>query len=138
MLKTVLLFALASSLAACSLFEGQPEYSGPSDYAYTLSVGCFCLVTGPLRITVQGGVVTRVEELSVRESDDPVVDDILAERSITLVELGALVRRARLTADAVEVEYDPTYGFPASVSIDYERNATDDEIRYTVTDYTPL
>ena len=138
MLKTVLLLALASSLAACSLTESQPEYSGPSDYAYTLNVGCFCIVTGPIRITVEDGEVTGVEELAERERDEPAVDDVVAERSVTLVELGDIVRRARREADKVDVEYDPTYGFPTSVAIDWYKDAVDDEIGYTVSDFTPL
>ena len=138
MLKSALLFVLASSLAACSLFDGQPEYSGPDDYVYTLNVGCFCLATGPLRITVRDGEVSDVETLDAWRRDDPWYDDAVEDRSMTLVELEALVRRARRTADDVEVEYDPTYGFPVSVSIDWYRDAVDDEIGYTVSDYTPL
>jgi len=36
------------------------------------------------------------------------------------------------------VDYDPTYGFPASIVIDRIRNAVDDEVYYEAKDFTPL
>jgi hypothetical protein len=38
-------------------------------------------------------------------------------------------------SDAVQVAYDPTYGFPHAVEVDKVRDAIDDEYSYTVTGF---
>jgi hypothetical protein len=134
--RSLAILALASSIAACSLFDQHPTYSGPDDYAYTLNVGCFCPYVGPLRITVQDDAVVDVRQLDPRE-DQGNVETLINEWARTLAELEAEVDRARREADKVEVEYDPVFGFPTSISIDWIRDAVDDEISYTVSDYTP-
>jgi len=139
MIKRLLLVALASSWAACSMFEERASYTGPDDYAYTLSVSCFCIVTGPIRITVENGVL--VDAVALDPSflqENPNADAEIRERAITLVELVDRVRDAQRTADGFEADYDPTYGFPVVASIDYDKRATDDEVTYRVRDYTPL
>ena len=135
-MKPALLPVLSSALAACSAFDSGPEYSGPDDYAYTLRVPCFCLVTGPLRVTVRDGEVTDVVPLGALHLDAPYVQATVEERALTLVELSDLVRRARHAP--YEVEVGPAYGYPTDVSIDPERNATDDEVGYSVRDFAPL
>ena len=41
-------------------------------------------------------------------------------------------------ADEVTVTYDRTYGFPVEVTIDYVKEATDDELYLTVSDFEVL
>ena len=41
-------------------------------------------------------------------------------------------------ADKTTIEYDPTYGFPTEVAIDWIELATDDEIYLTLTNFEPL
>ncbi len=41
-------------------------------------------------------------------------------------------------ADDIKVQYDPTYGFPSGVQIDFSRNAADDELSLSVSDFRPL
>lgn len=129
---------VAIAFSGCSLLESRPDYTGPSDYAYTLRVGCFCPYVGPLRITVQNGEVVGVRQLEPIDGGPQNVQDWINKQAMTLVELDALVDRALREADDVDVEYDPTYGFPANVYIDWYKDAVDDEIGYTVTDYTPF
>lgn len=138
-MRALLLLTLASVvLGGCSLFGDDEGYSGPDDYAYTLHVGCFCVVTGPLHITVRDGEVTDVELLEPSEDAPPPSEEEIAERALTLVELSDLAARARREADDVDVRYDPTYGHPIELSIDWRSNATDDEFTYTASDYEPL
>ena len=122
-------------MAACSLLESHPDYTGPDDYAFTLTVGCFCPYVGPLRITVENSEVVDVRQLDPVDGGPENVQPWIEEQAMTLEELDALVDRARREADKVEVEYDPTYGFPTDVSIDWYRDAVDDEIGYTVRDF---
>lgn len=130
------LLAAVLTLGGCSWFDARPTYSGPDDYAFTLRVGCFCPYAGPLRITVADGEVVEVRQLEPQEGQGDLqawIDD----QAMTLDELNELVERARREADDVDVTYDPTYGFPTDVYIDWYKDAVDDEIGYTVTDYTP-
>jgi len=36
---------------------------------------------------------------------------------------------------SVEIEYDKTYGFPTLISIDYIKDAIDDEVTYMYSDF---
>ncbi|HET9589034.1 MAG TPA: DUF6174 domain-containing protein, partial [Anaerolineales bacterium] len=41
-------------------------------------------------------------------------------------------------ADQVTVTYDPTYGFPVDITIDYVEEAIDDELYLIVSNFEPL
>jgi hypothetical protein len=41
-------------------------------------------------------------------------------------------------ADEVTVKYDPTYGFPTEATIDVEKQATDDELYLTLSNFEQL
>lgn len=49
----------------------------------------------------------------------------------------SMVRTQYRLADHVSVTYDRTYGFPAQVSVDPDRNAIDDEWSFGVTRFRP-
>ena len=134
----LLLVLAASLLGGCSLFGDDPGYTGPADYAFTLNVGCFCAYTGPLRITVYEDEVVDVRLLNPPEQRDESFERIIEERSLTLSDLVEIAHRAEQEADDVEVTYDPTYGFPTSIAIDWYREMADDEISYSVSDYEAL
>ena len=42
------------------------------------------------------------------------------------------------SADRVHAEFDPVFHYPSSVFIDYETAVFDDELSYTISDFTPL
>ena len=130
------LLVLLAALSGCSLTDSRPDYTGPTDYAYTLRVSCFCIPIGPLRISVLNDTVVDVRQLEPQSSEGT-VDDWINELAMTLDELDALVDCALREAADVQVTYDPTYGFPSEVSIDWIEDAVDDEISYTVTEYSP-
>jgi hypothetical protein len=41
-------------------------------------------------------------------------------------------------AERLEVAYDPTYGFPTEVTIDFVEQVADDELYLSVTGFEPL
>ena len=45
--------------------------------------------------------------------------------------------RIALVADEVLIDYDPQFGFPTSISIDFSLETADDEIIIEVSDFTP-
>jgi hypothetical protein len=49
--------------------------------------------------------------------------------------LFAVVEEAATEADELDTEFDATYGFPTSISIDWIENAVDDEVAYVMQDF---
>jgi hypothetical protein len=132
-MRLSLLAALVVSLGGCSAFGDEgPRYTGPDDYAYTLTVTCYCILPGPLRVTVRDGEVAGAERLA--ETDLPDAEG----EGTTLADLTALARRALREADRVDVTYDPTYGYPTDLYIDWDEGIADEEVGYTVTDFEAL
>ena len=131
-MRFVLPLTLATLVAGCDADGRAVGYSGPADYAYTLRVACYCVYTGPTRVTVREGEVARAEALADLGGTPQSTVDAVAQ---TLAELSAIAARAEREADHVTVQVDPTYGFPTELSIDWTAAAADDEVTYTATDY---
>lgn len=55
---------------------------------------------------------------------------------LTVEDVFARVVEALGDADQVDVTYDETYGFPATLRVDHDEDAIDDENYYTVVDFT--
>ena len=147
MKKTLLLFAtLALLMSSCSILPNRALASARdrwrnanvSHYRYNLAVGCFCAFTQkmPLTVEVQDGKLRSM----VYKDGTPVSAEetqIFAPYS-TMDSLFDFTGETLRKADDVKVDYDPAYGFPASVQIDFIRNAADDELTLTVTNFQPL
>lgn len=130
--------ALALLLVVAAACDGAgPEYSGPADYAYTLTVSCFCIPLGPLRVTVLDDAVVDVVALDAPDGSEghPEFEDAIRDAALTLAELSELAARAEREAAEVRVEYDPVRGYPTLLSIDWHAGIADDEVYYTATDY---
>jgi hypothetical protein len=111
--------------------------AGSDDYAFTLTSSCGeRLLIGTYRVTVTDGTITEVvgvDETGVRIAGE---GHDLASQIPTLDELQ--VRVLDTDADDVtEATFDPSTGYPASVTFDPEPQAIDDEECYVVTDYAP-
>jgi len=146
----VLAVPVAASLAACASSEGSAvepataasasaawAAAGADDYAYTLTSSCGeRFLYGTYRVTVTGGEITDVVGLD--ETAERLVGEgrDLSEDIPTLAELQVRVLDTDKD-DVSEVSFDPTTGFPASVTFDPEPRAVDDEECYVVTDYAP-
>jgi hypothetical protein len=110
--------------------RSQWERQGLSNYAYTLNVACFCPYLGPVRVDVRADSVYRAMLVDTGlEIADPDSFNIK-----TIDGLFEVLERALKEADEVEVDYDAQYGFPTLISIDYYKDAVDDEISYRATD----
>ncbi|WP_431474086.1 DUF6174 domain-containing protein [Marinobacter sp. KM021] len=106
---------------------------GVMGYEVTIEQTCFCPpdLLQPMRVTVREGKVIDIEGLE-QPLNHP---DILDERRLTIEGLLDLVEQARGSADKLLVEYDPHYGFPASLEVDYSPFIADDEFSYRLTDF---
>jgi hypothetical protein len=104
-------------------------------YRFTLTLGCFCLESGPYLIEVQSGEIVAFEPLGEHE----IPGDSLDRARLTIDDLFGFISEAFADdADEITVEYDPALGYPTSISIDYVREAVDEEIGYTVSDFVRL
>lgn len=135
------LVAVALAAAGCeNTFESHEQRElwkeqGIRDYQFQYFVSCFCGFTGPnpALITVQNGVVTKVEN-----PDSPA-----AVANVngwpTIDSLFAIVDRARESKAALlDVDYDETYHYPEVISIDLVERTADDEVTYRVQKFIPL
>jgi hypothetical protein len=117
-----------------SLWESQAI----QHYRFNLNVGCFCPWNAlmPLTIEVQNG---KIASMVASNGGDisPYLDTFRAHATIEslfdLVDSAISKRVYKLV-----VQYDPKYGFPASIDIDPSRLIMDDETSYSVTNFGVL
>ena len=110
--------------------------AGLRDYEFEFRRICFCLpeATEPVRITVRNAVVSSVirtrdgQPTSINVASWPTVDSLFVE----------IQRRIDDDAERLEVEYDPTYGYPRSMTVDILAMAADDEYWVSATNLRRL
>jgi len=150
-MKKLILIVMALLLAACAsvnalgnqseIEQNQAKWQDAaiSHYRYDLSISCFCVFTQdmPLNIEVQDGKVVSMQYKSGKEIDPSLLElfEKYATIDRTFAELKADLNGA---ADEVIAKYDPTHGFPTQVTIDVEKQATDDELYLTLSNFEKL
>jgi hypothetical protein len=112
------------------------EAQGVDDYRYVARRGCYCPseVTSPVIVQVRNGEVVSL----VYEESGEAVEVTYSGLWLPLEGVFDIVQEA-LDREAVDVtvHYDPEYGFPREVGVDYSENIADEEIGYTVEDFEP-
>ena len=109
------------------------EAHEPASYTYTLRINCFCPpeYTGPVRVEVLNGEPVSVTYIEDGEATAP---DMFA-RYDTLDKIFDLIADACARgAYEISAEYDPEFGYPTSVYIDYLEYAIDEELGVVVSD----
>lgn len=149
MRKTLSLLWLLVVLTSCTLLDQgddltrltehrqQWEAHRITDYRYTLQILCFCPpeIRQPVVIEVRNDATVSITAVE----SGAVVDLEHFKRLDTIEELFDLIEAALIgKAARVDVTYDPTWGFPTHISIDHVKDAIDDEVEYTVTEFTIL
>ncbi len=142
--RIFIVFVLVLLLSACSggsLQSNREKWDSQavSHYRFNLSIGCFCPYHEimPLTIEVKDGQVVSMTDVN----GQTVREEFRAnfEEAATIERLFAIVEEAASGgADEVKVEYDAAYGFPSSISIDYIKEAMDDEISYHILNFEVL
>jgi len=148
-MKKLIIIFIVLVLTACS-FGSQTELSRNQDkwqhadithYRFELNVGCFCAFRNqmPVTVEVQNGEIVSIAgtDGSVITTDDPSYEYIARYATIDRLfsELGSnSVRKA----DDLTVKYDTTYGFPSETSIDFIKDAVDDELYLSASAFEPL
>ena len=147
-MKRYLLFltALALLLSACSTIAGSQlstarnrwQAAHIGHYRYSLRVACFCAFSDrmPLTVEVQSG---HVVSMAYRDGTPVLPQDQPTFASYqTLDALFQFTDESIRQAQSSQVSYDPTYGFPTNVQLDFSQNVADDELTVSVGDFQPL
>ena len=99
---------------------------GLTDYTFDVVRICYCQFVADVRVTVKDGVITGVTELASEVARDP-------ETFRTIDGLFDLVQDAYdRDAHEVQVEFDPSRGYPTRIWIDYVLMIADEEMGFTL------
>jgi cytochrome oxidase Cu insertion factor (SCO1/SenC/PrrC family) len=137
-------FLLFLALTACAgkteLKENQQKWAtqNVSHYKFEVTIGCNCPWYNlmPLKIEVEDGQV-----ISMTDNNGQPPPANYAEtfnRVASIENLFAILDKAIGSASKVTVSYDPDYGYPKSIVIDYSKMVYDDEIGYYVKSFEAL
>jgi hypothetical protein len=143
------LMALVLSACAAAAVSGSQTEIGQnqqkwqdaniSHYRFHLSISCFCVFVEnmPLIIEVEDGKMVSMEFHNGKEIDPSLLE--LFNKYATIDQIFAELEAGQNgAADEVTVKYDPTYGFPTEATIDVVKEATDDELYLTISDFEVL
>lgn len=150
-MKKLILIVMALILTACASAnalgnqseieqnQGKWQDANISHYRYNLSISCFCVFTQdmPLVIEVKDGKVVSMEFQSGKEIDQSLLELFNKYATIDRV-FAELKTDLNGAADEVIAKYDPTHGFPTEVTIDVNKQATDDELYLTLSNFEKL
>lgn len=117
------------------------ESQGYDTYAYTLERSCFC-APGRLsaRVIVRGDTISALEDW---RADGEPVDSFPWEgeptRFHTIDQLFDFIQQAEDgTIDSYSATYDSTFGYPTTLSLDFDQRTADEELYYTARDLQPM
>lgn len=111
------------------------------DYRFQLMVGCFCPISSimPITVEVRNGQVTSMTDVNgtLISPKDPGADFFVQYTTIARIYDELTSSRFR-DADKITISYDPTYAFPATISVDFIEMAVDDELYLSVSGFEVL
>ena len=105
------------------------EAQGLQNYTYDVQRVCFCPFREGVRVTVSNGSVAGATDLATGE----VLEPSEVQFYLTIDGLFDLVQNAYdRNAHEVQVEFDPSRGYPTRIYIDYLENVIDEELGFTL------
>jgi hypothetical protein len=148
-MKKLILLTLIVILTACSFGTSTEleknlqtwQDSGITHYRFSLNIGCFCAFRNQMPVTVE---VQNDEIISMTYPDGTLV--ATTDPNYEIFSRHATIERifseleAGLAGDAdeVTVTYDSAHGFPSDIYFDYIKDAIDDELSLTVSEFEVL
>jgi hypothetical protein len=148
-MKNITLLFLVLILAACSagggteLSNNQQKWqdSGITHYRFELNVSCFCAFRSqmPATVEVQDGEIVSIigADGNPISLTDPLNEFVLSYATIDRL-FSELESDSLKDADKLTVTYDPEYGFPSQIDIDFIELAIDDELYISASAFEPL
>ena len=143
-LLTLIVILTACSGAAPSELESNRQTwqdSGVTHYRFSLNVGCFCAFRNQMPITVE---VQNEEIISMTYPDGTLIVETdpnygIFSQHATIERLFSELEAGQSgDADEVTVTYDSTRGFPSEIYFDYIKEAADDELSLSVSNFEAL
>lgn len=145
MFKILVVFALTLSLSACMAAKEKPDKSAFNaqqsldkhllqwkkakihDYTYEFRRSCFCLqdYTKPVLISVKKGKITQA---FLKENNKPLTDELKGNRQTINMLFLAIQDAIDKKAHNIKVKYNKQYGYPMSISVDYNEQIADEEL----------
>lgn len=106
------------------------------NYDFVYHVSCFCGANGPnpVKLSIRDGVVSSAAPVGTYVGPMPALSTYPTIDSLFVI----LEKAQRDSPGGVTVDFDPTYHYPTSISIDPVKNAVDDEVTYTVGSFLPV
>ncbi|MBD2364195.1 hypothetical protein H6G36_23940 [Anabaena minutissima FACHB-250] len=105
-----------------------------SNYRYTFSNGCFCIpdARGPVVIEVRNGQTISITSVATNQ---PVNSQFFQQYS-TIPKLFNVIQDAiQRQASSLTVHYNPAYGYPTQINVDYNSQIADEEIYLTIENF---
>ena len=149
MKKLILLFLVLTALTACSpgevteLSRNQSIWQDANitHYRFELNVGCFCAFRSqmPATVEVKDNQVLSIVDVNGEtiSTEDPMNEFIVKYATMDRI-FSEIDSDSVREADRLTVSYDPTYGFPSEIFIDFIERAMDDELSISVSAFEPL
>jgi hypothetical protein len=136
----VLILSACAGSSAFQQNQAKWEARNIDHYRFTVAVSCFCpFANVEVTYEVQNG---QVVNQSVQSSSDNPVDEAQVrdfyQSYNTIEKVFDYVGEAVRDADETTIEYNQNFGFPTDVSVDWIKQAVDDEIYLTITNFEPL
>lgn len=120
-----------------SLEQNRQKWQSHNIKNYSIQEKYLCFCAGlEWQIVVQDGVKDTVIVSEPYEDYQPYADTF--EKSRSIEEAFEFIQNFDVDAvDFFEVSYDPKYGYPAKIDIDYRAGLADDEIIYAYSNFSP-
>jgi Family of unknown function (DUF6174) len=151
-LRLAMRIPFACFVLACAAFAGCADSTDDTDlaaarsrwenqihgaYLFTWQQSCECLrdMTRPIEITVTGD---QIKNAVYADDRTPVGEPT---RGLLLTVDGVFDRIQQAVdedAERIAVDYDRTWGFPATVFVDYRAVVADEELALTLSDFAPI
>lgn len=108
----------------------------PVSYGYTVRHTCFC-VGGPVYVVADRDSVLTAKMEGPAPGDT--LTDVPSPQDYSMEALfDEVEERLQRRHDSHRVSFDPAYGFPADIYIDFEKGVADEEYGLVITDFRPL
>lgn len=114
-------------------------------YRYSVHISCFCpLSDNPMITEVRDGKIVRLDDgmgnvYAIDSNYNNFPEQLSSFKPFFTIDgLAMYLAEAFRGADEACVEYDPQFGFPSSIFVDWSRDFVDDEIGILVTDFETL
>ncbi|GAB5410625.1 MAG: hypothetical protein BalsKO_29900 [Balneolaceae bacterium] len=121
------------------------ESNKSKDYSFIYEEQCFCPYFGKVEVIVFADTIFALKNPETGEdftietgNGEEKLIDVYPDYVINIDELFVTLKEASLKADEMEGSYDGQIGYPKEVSIDYYKDAVDDEITYLISNYQVL